>query len=66
MQKVFTRVELSKLHPKLTRYTNLAMKVIIEDNNTESESDAEPADDALLNSTESFMKQRFKETCLAI
>lgn len=37
------------------------MTVIIEDNNTESESDAKPTEYALLSSIESFMKQRFKD-----
>ena len=37
------------------------MKVIIEYNNTESEPDAEPTEYTLLSSTESFMKQRFKD-----
>lgn len=61
MQKIFTRVELGKLHPKLAWQKKLAMTVIIEDNNTESESDAKPTEYALLSSIESFMKQRFKD-----
>ena len=56
-RKIFTTLELVKLHLKLTGHKKLAMKAIQEDDNTKSESDTEQIEDALFNNIESFLHE---------
>ena len=62
-RKIFTTLELAKLHLKLIRHKKLAMKAVQEDNNTDSESDTEPIEDAPFINIESLMKKLFEDTC---